>query len=125
MGGRSLTARSSVIALGILFGIAALAVGCELIARQLTPPWPAYMLRPLPISAAELGQWQSGMDAARFVTNRWQMRDRERSVARPPGITRRFLFVGDSVLDGTFTGKAIPWRVEDYWVGAGRRDVEA
>lgn len=103
----------------------AVAVGAELVARQLTPPWPAVAMRPVPISAAELVQWQSGMPQAAFSTNSWQMRDRERSVAKPPGISRRYLFVGDSVLDGTFTRAAIPARVEARFVAAGHDDFEA
>lgn len=112
-------------ALRLLLVVVALAGGGELLARQFTPPWPAYMLRPAPITEAERVQWRSGMEAARFVTNSWQMRDRERSVARPAGVSRRVLFVGDSVLDGTFTGAAIPQRVETRWAAAGRVGLEA
>jgi hypothetical protein len=114
-----------VIAVRLLLALVVLAGGCELLARQLTPAWPGYMLRPVAITEAERAQWQSGMAAATFVTNSWQMRDRERSAVRPAGVSQRVLFVGDSVLDGTFTRAALPLRVEADWAAAGQTGREA
>lgn len=83
------------------------------------------MLRPAPVSARAIEQWQAGMPEATFTLNSWQMRDRERSVAKPQGIALRSLFIGDSVLDGSFSRSSIPSRVEALLRTAGRGDVEA
>lgn len=105
--------------------LAAIGIGIELLARSVTPPWPVYMLRPQPISAEEISLWQAGMPDAVFATNSWSMRDRERTVAKPQGVSARALFVGDSVLDGTFTRMPLPLRIERELAKQGRADVEA
>jgi hypothetical protein len=105
--------------------LAVILVGAEGSARLFTPRWPAYMLRPAPVSARAVEQWQAGMPEATFTLNSWQMRDRERSVAKRQGIALRSLFIGDSVLDGSFSRSSIPSRVEALLRAASRGDVEA
>lgn len=105
--------------------IVTLLAGTEGIAWLVTPAWPGYLLRPAPVGVDAVAQWSGGMPDVVFATNRWQMRDRERSVAKPANIAFRSLFVGDSFLEGGFTRAALPARVEGRLVGAGREDMEA
>ncbi len=57
------------------------------------------MLRPEPLPADAIRQWEAGMVEATFTLNDWQMRDRERSTAKPQGIAFRSFVIGDSLLD--------------------------
>ncbi len=100
-------------------------IGAELVAWLITPSWPAYLLRPAPVSVNAVAQWSSGMPDVTFATNSWLMRDRERSVAKPPGVAFRSVFIGDSFLEGGFTRAALPARIEGMLVGAQHEDVEA
>lgn len=104
--------------------VAALA-GIEGVAWLMTPAWPGYLLRPAPVGVDAVAQWSGGMPDVVFATNRWLMRDRERSVAKPANVAFRSVFVGDSFLEGGFTRAALPARVEGRLVGAGQEDVEA
>ena len=109
---------------GFLLFVAALA-GLEGAAWLATPSWPGYLLRPAPVGVDAVAQWSGGMPDITFATNRWQMRDRERSVAKPPNVAFRSVFIGDSFLEGGFTRAALPARVEGRLVDAGQEDVEA
>jgi hypothetical protein len=105
--------------------LAASLAGIEGVAWLVTPAWPAYLLRPAPISAGAVAQWSGGMPEVVFATNSWTMRDRERSVARPADVRFRSVFIGDSFLEGGFTRAALPQRVEGRLVEAGHEDAEA
>ena len=105
--------------------VAATLAGIEGAAWLATPAWPGYLLRPAPVGVGAIAQWSGGMPDIVFATNSWQMRDRERSVAKPPNIAFRSLFIGDSFLEGGFTRAALPARVEGRLVDAGQEDVEA
>ena len=109
---------------GFLLLVAALA-GIEGAAWLATSSWPGYLLRPAPVGADAVAQWSGGMPDITFATNRWQMRDRERSAAKPPGVAFRSVFIGDSFLEGGFTRAALAARVEGRLVDAGQEDVEA
>src|SRR6185437_1123561 len=84
-----------------------LLAGIEGIAWLVTPAWPGYLLRPAPVGVDAVAQWSGGMPDVVFATNRWLMRDRERSVAKPANVAFRSLFVGDSFLEGGFTRAAL------------------
>ncbi len=112
------------LAYGALLLVTLLA-GIEAIAWVVTPAWPGYLLRPAPVGVDSVAQWSGGMPDVVFATNRWLMRDRERTVAKPANIAFRSLFVGDSFLEGGFTRAALPARVEGRLVGAGHDDIEA
>ncbi|MBM3643433.1 MAG: hypothetical protein FJX02_03680 [Alphaproteobacteria bacterium] len=105
--------------------LGATAVGTELVARLFTPPWPAYALRPAPVSLDSVARWHSGMPEIPYVINSWTMRDRERSFNRPADVGFRTAFIGDSFLEGGFTRAPLTARVEGYLVEAGHGDVEA
>ncbi len=100
-------------------------IGVELVAWLFTPSWPAYLLRPAPVGVDAVAQWSGGMPDVTFATNRWLMRDRERSIGKPPGVAFRSVFIGDSFLEGGFTRAALPARIEGMLVGARHEDVEA
>ncbi len=99
--------------------------GVEIAAWLATPAWPGYLLRPAPIGADSVAQWSEGMPDVTFATNSWLMRDRERSIDRPPGVSFRSVFIGDSFLEGGFTRAALPARIEGRLVGAGQEGIEA
>jgi hypothetical protein len=102
-----------------------LLAGIEGAAWVATPSWPGYLLRPAPVGVDAVAQWSGGMPDITFATNRWLMRDRERSVDKPPNVAFRSVFIGDSFLEGGFTRAALPARVEGMLVGAGQEDAEA
>jgi len=99
--------------------------GVEILAWAITPSWPSYLLRPAPVSHDAVARWHAGMPEVTYVTNSWLMRDRERTVARPPGIAFRSVFIGDSFLEGGFTRAALPARIEGRWGETGIEDAEA
>src|SRR5690349_18233832 len=90
---------------GIVMLISTLA-SIEGAAWLVTPAWPGYMLRPAPIGVDAVAQWSGGMPEVVFATNRWLMRDRERSIGKPATVEFRSIFVGDSFLEGGFTRAA-------------------
>lgn len=120
--------KTKKLILSTIFGailVAAIPVGIELVASFLTPAWPAYLLRPVPISRDAVARWHSSMPDIAFATNSWLMRDRERSVTKPEGSAFRSVFIGDSFLEGGFTRAALPSRIEGILVGKGQEDIEA
>jgi hypothetical protein len=114
--------------LWLAYGVLLLAVTCtgiETVAWLVTPSWPSYILRPAPVGVDAVAQWSGGMPEVVFATNRWTMRDRERTEARPANIHFRSVFVGDSFLEGGFTRAALPARIEGRFVEARQEDAEA
>jgi hypothetical protein len=109
----------------VLLFTACLAAGVEGLAWLIAPAWPSWALREQPVTAENIVQWQAGMPEVTFALNGWQMRDHERQVAKPAGVAFRCLFVGDSVLDGTFSRAAVPARVEGLLLEAGQGGIEA
>ena len=108
------------------FIVVLLALGfVEGLAWVFTPQWPAYVLRPEPLPISAIRQWEAGMPDVKFAFNSWQMRDRERSVAKPKGLALRGVFIGDSLLDGSFSRASIPARIEAALHARGGDDVEA
>ena len=53
------------------------------------------------------------------------MRDRPRSIARPPNVQFRSVLVGDSFLEGYYIPAPLAALVERRWVARGLRDMEA
>jgi len=92
------------------------AVGAELLAGALVPPWPMRELRPVAVD----GVWppRSGSHL-----NSWSMRDVERTIEKPPGV-RRVLFVGDSFMEGLFCANSIAGYTEQQLVNDGCDDIQ-
>ena len=112
----------------LAYSVVLLAVTCagiEAVAWVVTPSWPAYLLRPAPVGVDAVAQWSGGMPEVVFATNRWTMRDRERTEAKPANVRFRSIFVGDSFLEGGFTRAALPARIEGRFVEARQEDAEA
>lgn len=108
----------------LAYGALLLAVtvaGAELIASFLVPSWPARMLRPV----ATGGVSQATGHVINVTYNSWGMRDRERSIARPPEIRTRVVLVGDSFLEGAFGPDPLSAYIERHWSSDGRKDIEA
>ena len=95
--------------------------GAELVASFLVPSWPARMLRPVPTG----GTSQATGHVFDVAYNSWGMRDRERSIERPPGVRLRAVLVGDSFMEGPFGPAALATYVERRWSEEGEKDVEA
>jgi hypothetical protein len=101
--------------------------GLEILASFLTPPWPAYELRPIVASATTLRQIKTLADAPKSIPfyNRWGLKDQERSVERPADVRFRSVFVGDSFLEGSFSLTPLSELVAKEWAERGIRDSEA
>lgn len=100
--------------------------GLEFVASFLTPAWPAYELRPFAVSPTGLRQIKTLADAPESIpdVNSWGLKDRERSLDKPPGIRFRSVLVGDSFLEGVFA-PPLGEDVEDRWGRGGVHDMEA
>ena len=74
----------------------------EYVASHSVPSWPARELRPIPIDALTVNVKTVFADAPELVPsyNDWAVRDRPRSIARPPNVPFRSVLVGDSFLEG-------------------------
>jgi len=100
--------------------------GLEGMAALEAPPWPARALRstapvnPLPADAAGL----AGKPWLSEPFNSWGMRDRERSVTRPAGVSFRSVFIGDSYLEFQLTRRWLAMEVERRFVDAGAAEAE-
>lgn len=108
----------------LAYGALLLAVtvaGAEFVASFLVPSWPARMLRPVPTGGAS----QATGHVINVAYNSWGMRDRERSIARPPGVGMLTVLIGDSFLEGAFGPDPLSAYIERRWAADGRRDVEA
>ncbi|HKU93983.1 MAG TPA: hypothetical protein VJR58_01850, partial [Vineibacter sp.] len=101
--------------------------GLEVAASFLTPSWPAYDLRPVVASSSAVRQIRTLADAPESIPyyNSWGLKDRERSIARPPGIQFRSVFVGDSFLEGVFGLTPLSELVEKNWAEHGVKGSEA
>ncbi len=88
--------------------------GTEVIASFLVPSYPARDIRPINVKST-----------AEIVYNSWDLRDRPRTFARPPGVRFRSVLVGDSFLEGAFLKQPLSALVEQRINGAGDNDVEA
>ena len=94
--------------------IGATLAGSEAIASFLAPSYPARDIRPIDVK-----------NTAEIVYNDWDLRDRARTFARPPGVRFRSVLVGDSFLEGLFLKQPLSALVEQRMNGAGNNDVEA
>ncbi|MBS0222759.1 MAG: hypothetical protein JSR91_18680 [Proteobacteria bacterium] len=114
----------------LVFGALLLAVtvaGLEFGASFLTPPWPAYELRPVVASSSVVRQIKTLADAPETIPfyNSWGLKDQERSVERPAGVRFRSVFVGDSFLEGSFNLTPLSEVVAKDWAERGIKDSEA
>lgn len=96
---------------GLLLFVVTIA-GLEGLASFQTPAWPAYELRPIDATGPSPD------------TNSWGLKDRERSVDRPPSVHHRVAFVGDSFLEGVLT-PPLSREVERLWALRGMVGTEA
>lgn len=101
--------------------------GAEYISSYSAPSWPARDLRPIPIDALTGNVKAAFADTPEFVPsyNDWAVRDRPRSIARPPNVQFRSALVGDSFLEGYYIPAPLAELVERRWVSKGRQDMEA
>jgi len=88
--------------------------GSEAIASFFAPSYPARDIRPINVKST-----------AEIVYNDWDLRDRPRTFARPPGVRFRSVLVGDSFLEGAFLKQPLSAFVEQRMNGTGSNDVEA
>lgn len=111
---------------GVVLAVATLA-GLELIAFFLTPPWPAYELRPIAVPSGLVRPVETASGTFETIpsNNSWGMKDRERSFDRSPDIHFRTLFDGDSFLEGMFALEPLNEVVETQWAKEGVHDMEA
>ena len=89
-------------------------VGSEGIASFLVPSWPARDIRPISVTSTP-----------EITYNDWALRDRPRTVERPPGVKFRALLVGDSFLEGAFVRAPLSAFVEQRLAETGQPDAEA
>jgi hypothetical protein len=101
--------------------------GLEVLASFLTPPWPAYDLRPIVASSMAIHQIKTLANAPKSIPfyNSWGLKDQERSVERPADVRFRSVFVGDSFLEGSFGLSPLSELVTKDWAERGIRDSEA
>ncbi len=109
----------------LLLGI--VLVGAEYIASGSVPSWPARDLRPIPIDGLTANVKTVFADTPELVPsyNDWAMRDRPRSIARPPDVQFRSALVGDSFLEGYYLPAPLAELVERRWAGRGLHGMEA
>jgi hypothetical protein len=112
----------------LVAAIAAATLGClEFVASFYAPPWPIYLLRAsatVPGRQKVLPGMATSADEVPFF-NSWGERDRERSLARPPGEKFRAVLVGDSLLEGSFIKKPLSQYIEEDWERGGLAQMEA
>lgn len=101
--------------------------GLELASSYLVPTWPARDLRPVSAEslrnslAKAMAQWPELIPDY----NDWAMRDRPRTIERPPGTRLRAVVVGDSFVEGFMSSATLPARMERIWRDNGLTDMEA
>ncbi|HEY6983118.1 hypothetical protein [Reyranella sp.] len=113
-----------------IYGLLLVAVtigGLEFAATFLTPPWPAYELRPIVASSAGMRQIKTLANDPKSIPfyNSWGLKDEERSVERPADVRFRSVFVGDSFLEGMFSLTPLSELVAKDWSQRGIEDSEA
>ena len=101
--------------------------GAEFISSFSVPSWPARELRPIPIDGLKVNVTKVFGDMSELVPlyNDWAVRDRPRSIARPPDVHFRSVLVGDSFLEGSFNTVTPSALIERRWAQQGRSDMEA
>lgn len=101
--------------------------GAEYIASSAVPSWPARDLRPSPIDALTANVKTVFANSPELAPsyNDWAVRDRPRSIARPPDVRFRSVMVGDSFLEGYYIPAPLAGIVEHRWAAQGLRDMEA
>ena len=101
--------------------------GAEVIASYSAPSWPARDLRPIPVDALAVNVKTVLGETPELIPtyNDWAIRDRPRSIARPPNVSFRSVLVGDSFLEGYYLSAPLATLVERRWVAKGLRDMEA
>jgi hypothetical protein len=105
--------------------LAASLVGIEVMASYFAPAWPARALRSVePVNVTPIKALASKPWATRPF-NSWGMNDRERTVARPPGVRFRSVFVGDSFVETGLVEDTVPAAVERLFAAEGRTAIEA
>jgi hypothetical protein len=105
--------------------LAASLVGIEVMASYFAPAWPARALRSVePVNVTPIKVLASKPSATRPF-NSWGMNDRERTVARPPGVRFRSVFVGDSFVETGLVEDTVPAAVERLFAAEGRTAIEA
>jgi len=99
----------------------------EIGASFLTPPWPAYDLRPIVASSSMMRQIKTLADSPQSIPfyNSWGLKDQERAIERPVDIRFRSVFVGDSFLEGMFALSPLSELVAKDWAKDGVKDSEA
>lgn len=100
--------------------------GIEFVASFLVPAWPARLLRTIP-PVNDASALKSVVDKP-WITkayNSWGMNDVERSVAKPPDVTFRSVFVGDSLVEFGLNRLTVPGAVERLAQQGGLKGFEA
>jgi hypothetical protein len=113
-----------------IYGLVLLALvlaGAEYISSYSAPSWPARDLRPVPVNALTVNVKAVLGDTPDLIPsyNDWAIRDRPRSIARPPNVAFRSVLVGDSFLEGYYLSAPLATLVERRWVAQSLRDMEA
>ena len=113
-----------------LYAIAILGVGlagAELIASSSVPSWPARDLRPIPIESLRVNVGSLFAETPELIPvyNDWAVRDRPRSISRPPDVAFRAALVGDSFLEAYFIPAPLSALVEKRWADGGHPGMEA
>jgi hypothetical protein len=112
------------VAYGLIL-VATTMAGIEFVASFFVPPLPARALRStepvnvIPIKALASKPW------ATRPFNSWGMNDRERAIAKPPGVRLRSVFVGDSFIESLLAAETVPAAVERLFAENGRTGIEA
>jgi hypothetical protein len=110
---------------GTVLAVVTLA-GIEGLAGFYAPPWPARALRSIPpINVDTTMKSLAGKPWLGRPFNSWGMNDRERSLAKPAGVTFRSIFVGDSMVEFTLNPQSLPAAVEQRADEAGAKGFEA
>lgn len=101
--------------------------GTEFVSSFLVPSWPARDIRPVSAEAMKANIAAAFDDFPDLAPtyNDWALRDRPRTIERPPGVKFRSVLVGDSFLEGYFVRAPAPAHVERLWAEGGHTGGEA
>ena len=122
-----MSARSLFWPVYLLLLLGVTLAGTEGVASFLVPAYPARDLRPIPADVLQRNLAEAFATTPDLVPvfNDWALRDRPRSIVRPPDIRFRSVLVGDSFLEGFFVRAPLSAYVERRWAQAGHADMEA
>ena len=111
----------------LLLLLGATLAATEGVASLVVPSYPARDLRPIPADVLQrnLAEAFAATPDLVPVFNDWALRDRPRSVERPPDVRFRSVLVGDSFLEGFFVRAPLSAYVERRWAQGGHSDMEA